>query len=242
MSYRLDMMFISAHPNGVAQCQKPRSPVPGQTASTRRPPVRHGTKPPALRRSARVTLRRPGRRMRCRASLEACRRMTGTATRRWPPTSPIWTRAGGAGPADRQSGGGCDVGGPAAGRPRRLAGADRGGGVHPAPRGAVRGRQGAGCRAAAGTGSSRTPGWAWSWSPPPAPPSTRWIWPPTWKRGCRGPGPRRPVRAAGAVPGADQSHRPGRHPARLVHRARRGRRLGPDRPRRHPPPGRSRLP
>ena len=37
MSDQLDMMFISAHPNGVAQCPKSRSPVPGQTASSRRP-------------------------------------------------------------------------------------------------------------------------------------------------------------------------------------------------------------
>ena len=47
MSDQLDMMFISAHPNGVAQCPKPRSPVPGQTASSRRPSVRRGTRPRA---------------------------------------------------------------------------------------------------------------------------------------------------------------------------------------------------
>ena len=48
--------------------------------------------------------------------------------------------------------------------------------------------------------------------------------------------PRCPVRAARAVPRADQPHRPGRHRLRLVVRPRRGRRLGTDRPRRHPPP------
>ena len=31
---------------------------------------------------------------------------------------------------------------------------------------------------------------AWSWSPPPTPPATRWTWPPTWRPGCRAPGPR----------------------------------------------------
>ena len=41
----LDMVFISAHPNGVAQCLRSRSPVPGQTASSRRPAVRRGTRP-----------------------------------------------------------------------------------------------------------------------------------------------------------------------------------------------------
>jgi hypothetical protein len=56
MSGQLDTMFISAHPNGVVQCPKTRSPVPGQTASSRCPATRRG-------------------------------RMTGTATRRWPPTS-----------------------------------------------------------------------------------------------------------------------------------------------------------
>ena len=66
-----------------------------------------------------------------------------------------------------------DVRRPAAGGPRRLAGADRGRGVHPPPRSPVAGRDGArGCRAAAGTASSPTPSSAWNWSPPPAPPAT----------------------------------------------------------------------
>ena len=99
MSDQLDMMFISAHPNGVAQCPKPRSPVPGQTASSRRPSVRRGTRPrvqrPAPSRTGRARARRP------RACRRACRPMTGTATRRWPPTSPTWTRAG---PGSRRSG------------------------------------------------------------------------------------------------------------------------------------------
>ena len=47
MSDPLDMVFISAHPNGVAQCLRSRSPVPGQTASSRRPAVRRGTRPRA---------------------------------------------------------------------------------------------------------------------------------------------------------------------------------------------------
>ena len=51
-------------------------------------------------------------------------------------------------------------------------------------------RRRAGCRAAAGTGSSPTPSWHASWSPRRAPPATRWTWRPTWKPGCRGPGPR----------------------------------------------------
>ena len=50
-----------------------------------------------------------------------------------------------------------------------------------------------------------------------------------------------PARAARAVPRADQPHRPGRHRLRLVRRPRRRRRLGTDRPRRHPPPRASRL-
>ena len=53
---------------------------------------------------------------------------------------------------------------------------------------------------------------------------------------------RGPARAAGAVPRADQPHRPGRHRLRLVHRPRRSRQLGTNRPRRHPPPAASRLP
>ena len=53
--------------------------------------------------------------------------------------------------------------------------------------------------------------------------------------------PRRPGRAARAVPGADQPHRSRRQYLRLVLRPRRGRRLGTDRPRRHPPPGPGRL-
>ena len=99
MSDPLDMVFISAHPNGVAQCLRSRSPVPGQTASSRRPAIRRGTRPrvrrPASSRTGRARPRRPP------ACRRACRPMTGTATRRWPPTSPTWTRAG---PGSRRSG------------------------------------------------------------------------------------------------------------------------------------------
>ena len=52
---------------------------------------------------------------------------------------------------------------------------------------------------------------------------------------------RHPGRAARAVPGADQPHRSRRQYLRLVLRPRRGRQLGTDRPRRHPPPGPGRL-
>ena len=45
----------------------------------------------------------------------------------------------------------------------------------------------AGCRAAAGTGSSPTPSSAWNWSPRRTRPATRWIWRPTWKPGCPAP-------------------------------------------------------
>ena len=84
-----------------------------------------------------------------------------------------------------------DVRGPPAGGPRRLAGADRGRGVHPPPRSPAGGRDGARrCRAAAGTASSPTPSSAWNWSPPRTPPATRWTWPSTCQPGCPAPGPR----------------------------------------------------
>ena len=59
MSDPLDMVFISAHPNGVAQCLRSRSPVPGQTASSRRPATRRGKARRRAQRAARSRRRGP---------------------------------------------------------------------------------------------------------------------------------------------------------------------------------------
>ena len=182
MSDQLDMMFISAHPNGSGAASG--SPVPGQTANSRRPWTRRGTMTgTAMRRwpsyvadldAGRARIRRSGRsRARPRRSAWATPLMwTLWSWPRW------WARMGWA--ARCSPGTGRGPVGPACPRQRDRAGRRGPGPAHRQPGG---GRDGGGGPA---RGAGRVPAAARGGGvhPPPRGPAGRRDGPRV-PRGCR---------------------------------------------------------